>query len=90
GATELVLLAAQVDAALGGVGIPKERRPFSAHATLGRVRSPRNTDALLAAIAAEPDGDFGRVPVQEFLLIRSQLSPQGSTYTVVERWPLKT
>lgn len=88
GAAPLTGLADRVDAALGAVGVAKERRPFAAHATLGRVRSPRNAAALSAAIAAERDASFGAVRVDGFLLMHSQLGPQGSTYSVVERFAL--
>ncbi len=88
GHERLTDLADRVDVALGHVGVPKERRPFSAHATLGRVRTPRNADALLAAVAAGREESFGDVAVEDFVLMQSRLSPQGSTYTVVDRYPL--
>jgi len=85
GAEALAALAGRVDEALGRVGIAKERRPFSPHATLGRVRSPRNAEVLLA-LAAEAAGEhFGAVPVGEFVLMQSRLHPQGSIYSVVDR-----
>ncbi len=88
GQERLTALADRVDAALGRVGIPRERRPFSAHATLGRVRSPRNAQALLDAVAVGRDEAFGGVGVEDFVLMQSQLSPHGSTYTVLDRYPL--
>jgi 2'-5' RNA ligase len=88
GAQPLTALAARVDAALGRVGVPKEKRGFSAHATLGRVRSPRSADALAAAVAAGGAVSFGSVTVRDFVLMQSRLDPQGSVYTVLERYAL--
>jgi 2'-5' RNA ligase len=88
GMQPLAGLAGAVDGVLGRVGIAREKRPFAAHATLGRVRSPRNAEALLAGIQAGRAEDFGEVAVQEFALMQSRLHPQGSIYTPLDRYPL--
>jgi 2'-5' RNA ligase len=90
GATPLVALARAVEDALAGVGIAKEKRGFTAHFTLGRVRSPRNLEALLAALRAEPAEGFGTVRVDQFSLIESELNPSGSIYTVRDRFSLRS
>ena len=88
GAEALTALAGRVDAAMAGIGFPRETRPFSPHLTLGRVRSSRNAAEFLAALRAEARADFGRTPVAAFYLMESQLNPQGSIYTVVGSFPL--
>jgi 2'-5' RNA ligase len=88
GAAPLADLAERVDAALGRVGVPRDKRGFSAHATLGRVRSARNADALVTAVSAAGAEPFGSVAVRDFVLMQSQLNPQGSVYTVLERFRL--
>jgi len=55
-----------------------ERRPFAAHVTLIRK-------ARAAALPPLPAPDW---PVNEFLLVRSSLSPAGSTYEPLERFAL--
>lgn len=56
-----------------------ERRPFAAHVTLVRAaRAPRTLPAL-------PQVDW---PVREFALVRSSVDSKGSTYDVLERFPL--
>jgi len=56
-----------------------ERRPFAAHVTLLRdARAPTSLPPLPAV----------RWPVDEFLLVRSRISSQGSNYEPVERFPL--
>jgi 2'-5' RNA ligase len=55
-----------------------ERRPFAAHVTL--IRKARS-----ATLPPLPALEW---PVREFLLVRSALSPKGSTYEPLERFPL--
>lgn len=56
-----------------------ERRPFAAHVTLVRnARPPRGLPLL-------PEVDW---PVREFALVRSTVDPKGSTYGILERFPL--
>jgi len=55
-----------------------ERRPFAAHVTLIRK-------ARAAKLPPLPALDW---PVDEFLLVRSSLSPAGSTYEPLERFAL--
>ena len=56
-----------------------ERRPFAAHVTLLRkARAPKSLPGL-------PRVSW---PVDEVLLVRSRISPQGPAYEPVERFPL--
>ncbi len=88
GAESLTQLAGRIEAALARVGFPKERRGFTAHLTLGRVRSPRNAEALLAALQEIHGEEFGTLTATEFELMQSELRPSGSVYTVLERFLL--
>lgn len=88
GAEALTQLAGSIEVALARVGFPKERRGFTAHLTLGRVRSPRNAEALLAALQEFHAEKFGAFTATQFELMQSELHPTGSVYTVLERFPL--
>jgi 2'-5' RNA ligase len=44
---------------------------------------------LLAAIRDEPPALLGTAPVEEFVLMQSQLDPGGSIYTLLQRFPLE-
>jgi|MudIll2142460700_1097286.scaffolds.fasta_scaffold163860_2 2'-5' RNA ligase len=89
GAAPLEALAGAVENGLARLGFPKEKRGFTPHFTLGRVRSPRNAESLLAAIRDEPTELFGTVLVERFVLMQSELDPSGSIYTALERFPLE-
>lgn len=90
GARPLTDLARQVEHVLARLGFPKEKREFSAHLTLGRVRSPRNAEGLLATLHAAREEQFGSITAREFVLMQSQLQPSGSVYTLLERFSLGT
>jgi 2'-5' RNA ligase len=98
---QLAALAERVDAATAKLGVPLEERAYSPHLTLarggGRSGSPRwrkgdGPNALFAAlekrVAAMGELDFGTMTAREFILYQSQLSPGGSKYTKLQRFPL--
>jgi len=84
----LIELAGRIEAALARVGFPKERRGFTAHLTIGRVRSARNAEALLAALQEFHAEKFGTLTATQCQLMQSELRPTGSVYTVLDRFPL--
>ena len=88
GAEPLTRLAEGVEVAMAALGFPREKRAFTAHLTLGRVRSPRNAEKLLAALGEWRRERFGSVSVGQFDLMESQLDPRGSIYTVRQSFPL--
>ena len=81
-------LHASVDEALARIGFAREERPFAAHVTLGRLRSPGHEDALKREIMRMQDEEVGRFTVDGFSLVQSQLTRQGPVYTHVEDYSL--
>jgi RNA 2',3'-cyclic 3'-phosphodiesterase len=71
-------LAVSVDKACARCGISEERRPFSAHITLGRLKAPTMVDLDTGSLA-------GVFTAREVLLYRSELLPEGAWYTVLHR-----
>ena len=88
GAPQLQELAAKQEAELVGLGFEREKKPYRAHLTLGRCRSQRGTPALLEALADRHDTVLGRMAVDHFTLMRSELTPHGAVYTVLDRFEL--
>lgn len=88
GAEPLTEMARQVEGTLARVGVPREKRGFTAHLTLGRVRSSRNAEALLATLGEARAERFGSATVAHFELMQSQLHPSGSVYTVLDQFRL--
>jgi RNA 2',3'-cyclic 3'-phosphodiesterase len=88
GAEALSRLAEAVETAAAASGFEREQRPFSAHLTIGRVRSPRGVEALAsrlssAGYASEP---FPAVSVR---LMKSDLQRTGAVYSTLRTIQLK-
>jgi len=73
-------LARELGKALRRTQFVLERRPFAAHVTV--IRKAR----ALRALPPLPRIDW---PVDEYVLVRSVLSSEGSQYSVIERFPLQ-
>jgi RNA 2',3'-cyclic 3'-phosphodiesterase len=85
GAAAAAALAVDVDHALSSLGFEREGRAFSAHVTLGRVRSPRPDRRLAEALHGDA---YGGQRVEHVSLVRSELSPRGARYTELAALPL--
>ncbi|OFV97785.1 MAG: 2'-5' RNA ligase [Acidobacteria bacterium RIFCSPLOWO2_12_FULL_54_10] len=85
----LETLANKIEACLVPLGFQKETRPFSPHLTLGRLRS-KDSIPVVRQFLSDPDRtNFGSgFEVREFHLYESQLSPGGSVYHKIARFPL--
>jgi 2'-5' RNA ligase len=88
GGERLGALHARVEAALARRRIPAEDRPFHAHVTLGRAREPRGAPGLAESLGG-PGEPLGETLVDAVHLMRSDLDPAGSRYSVLAREPLR-
>jgi 2'-5' RNA ligase len=80
GAAPLAALAVDVDAALSAAtGMPRETRPFRAHATIARVKRPLDRE-ITALLSSVPELEDARQRVDGFTLMRSRLGPSGARY----------
>jgi 2'-5' RNA ligase len=91
GAEQLARLHAELSARLLPLGIEPERRAYSAHLTIARVKDVRSGKgyadlrASLRAVAA----DAGTCRIGAVVVFRSRLSPKGATYEALLRVPLQ-
>ncbi len=91
GLDALGALQERVEEAMSGLGFPRERRPFTPHLTLGRVREPgsnrlgRRIGDAVSATSLEPAAPW---LVESMHLIRSTLAPGGATYSTLSSAPL--
>ena len=90
GLAELEALQSRIDAAMQPWCERKEERPFRPHLTIGRVRTAnprtgRQLDEKLKAVSVSRPGEW---TVRQIHLMRSQLSPNGATHTVLASVPL--
>lgn len=80
----------RVQEEMGLLGFEAERRRFSPHLTLLRIRSPWGFRKLLqkAEEYAERAKSFGETRVVSIELMQSELSPAGAKYYVLASMPL--
>ncbi len=89
GKQELKNLSERVEENLSYLGFAKEKREFSAHLTIGRVRSPKGTRELVKKIEELENSDVGEFSVDKVLVMESQLSSKGPTYRIIEEMDLR-
>jgi RNA 2',3'-cyclic 3'-phosphodiesterase len=82
GQTEtLAVMVRNLEQAFAPLGFSPEKRSFTAHLTLGRVRSSQGREALGRALQTVTLPDFPELLVDQLVLFRSTLRPQGALYT---------
>lgn len=87
-AESLSALAAATETAAEGLGIAKEKRPYSPHLTLARVEEGKDVAELRRRVAALDSDDFGSFRAAEFHLYLSRPGAGGSVYTKLASFPL--
>lgn len=87
-APELAVLAADTDRLTASLGVESEKRPFSPHLTLARIKEPAALQRLRETIAALDSLEFGAFQADRFYLYLSQMHPRGSVYTKLAEFPL--
>lgn len=83
-------LAEATDGALAAIGIAREAKPYSPHLTLARLKDAGAPDELLAEAAKYESVEFGAFTADCFSLYLSQLTPRGSIYTKLARFPFRS
>ncbi len=88
GVDQLRALAASVEDACASLGFEREDRPFAGHLTIGRSRRGGGRLRELAEGVTELRFNPLQLKVDRVNLVKSRLSPEGPTYTVLESFTL--
>ncbi|HEV8361422.1 MAG TPA: RNA 2',3'-cyclic phosphodiesterase [Candidatus Thermoplasmatota archaeon] len=88
-AEPLGVMARRLEDEMHKLAFPRERRDFTPHITLARVRSPRGRERLAAVLGEHAGEEFGRATIDKVLLMRSELHPEGPVYKPVRAVPLE-
>lgn len=89
GSDKLCELQADIDRRLGSVGWPKEKRKFTGHLTLARIRRPQ-AGVILAQMAEDyKELKLGTISVDSVYVYQSELTPQGPIYTRLGSYTLQ-
>lgn len=81
----LAALQSAVESAFEPLGFPREKRPFTPHLTVGRVRDPRRLTSLGPEIAAAGEREWGKCVVERVHFMRSELFPTGPRYSILQK-----
>lgn len=84
GKDELFQMQRRIEEELFKVRFPKEAKPFSAHLTIGRVKSGRNIEELTRQID-NTKFQTEEVRIDEVVVMKSQLHPHGAIYTPLKK-----
>ena len=83
-AEKLGKIALKIDEQISDLGYDREKRRFSGHLTVARVKSAKNKDKLIQIIEKYKDIEFGRISVNSIKLKQSELTPKGPIYTTLK------
>ncbi len=88
----LLALHSEIESAVEPLGFAPEKRAFTPHLTIGRIKAgrdkPQQLERLMHEIEARRDEDFGSFEVSTVELIKSDLRPAGAVHTTVFDSPL--
>lgn len=88
-ADELGKLQGDLDGRLAAAGWPKDRKGFSGHLTLCRVKNFQTGECLEKIIKDYDEVKLGSVLVDSVYVYRSDLTSEGPEYTVISRSSLR-
>jgi 2'-5' RNA ligase len=74
-------IAENIDEKLNKIGFKKEKREFSAHLTVARVRSAMNKEKLIKLLYKYQEVEFQKLTVNKIIFKKSQLTQKGPIYT---------
>lgn len=86
----LTALARQVEQAVTGAGFTRADKPFSAHITLTRLKTPLNREVLRAYFERHADFCTEPMSVDRFVLYSSTLNPSGAVYRQERVYPAQS
>ncbi len=83
GSLQLRGIFSQLEPSLEGLGLAPDRKGFSPHLTIARIKSGRNKAELLRFLEKNVKYDFGIVKAECLRLKRSELTPKGPIYSTL-------
>ena len=76
----LAALAARLETVAAEYGFDREKRRWTGHLTIGRVRNEQIKNETRDALNAAHDREFGVSQIESLTLYRSHLAPEGASY----------
>lgn len=83
GQEELTGISRSLEAQLIKLGFSQDKKGFSPHVTIARLRSGRNKDAVADLLYESKEKSYGSMMAQAIRLKKSVLTPQGPIYSTI-------
>jgi 2'-5' RNA ligase len=77
-------IAEKIDEQISSLGFEKEKRKFSAHLTIARIKSVKNKEKIIQVIEKYRNIEFIQLKVNSIKLKKSTLTPKGPIYTTLK------
>ncbi|NVM53124.1 MAG: RNA 2',3'-cyclic phosphodiesterase [Candidatus Helarchaeota archaeon] len=84
GRDELSSITTYLNQNLKNLGFKPEKRKFSPHITIGRVKYVNDKKSLMSLLQKWQNQSFGKMNVTSFQLKKSVLTPKGPIYTILK------
>lgn len=81
---ELEKISGNINEQLTNLGFEREKRRFSPHLTIARVRTARNKEKLVEIVEKYREVEFAKIKVESIKLKQSKLTPKGPIYTTLK------
>lgn len=82
-------LVSHIETALEPEGFPREKRPYTAHLTIGRVKSPKDCNELVETLKHGSEEAGPSFEAEEAVLFQSILHASGAEYKPLRRFAFK-
>ena len=86
GGDEVSRIYHNLEAELKKIGFKPERREYTPHATIARVKSAHNKDKLAKIISNYSSAEIGSMTVNSIRLKKSTLTPKGPIYSILKEY----
>ncbi|MFC1454544.1 RNA 2',3'-cyclic phosphodiesterase [Candidatus Undinarchaeota archaeon] len=80
-------MAQELDQSIHDIGFKKEKS-YTPHVTFSRVKYVDDKEKIKAFLQKHKNEDFGEVQIDRIILMKSELTPEGPTYTEISSYPL--
>lgn len=84
GGNELKRIADSLEETLSGAGYRSEKREFTSHLTIGRIKDRKGVEKLKEKMEKIKDTEFGEMTVDRIAIIKSTLTPKGPIYELIK------
>jgi len=81
---QIAEISSRINERITSLGFEKEKRKFSPHLTISRVKSAKNKDQLLNVVEKYSDVEFADLTINSVCLKKSDLTPKGPIYTTLK------